>query len=116
MLALRQDLIYAWRSLIAAPQFTLAALLSLAISIAANTSVFSVTSALLLRPLSYPQSDRLVILWNRSPGLGITQDWFSTAQFFDIKTSQPEFEELGLAIGATYNLTSDGSEPERIGA
>jgi len=114
--ALRQDLIYAWRSLSGAPQFTVAALLSLAISIGANTAVFSVANALLLRPLGYPDADRLVILWNRSPGLGILQDWFSTAQYYDIKTSQEDFEQLGLAIGATFNLTGEGNEAERIGA
>src|SRR4051794_25092714 len=104
--ALRQDLGYAWRSLLGAPQFTIAALLSLAMSIGANTAVFSVANALLLRPLGYPDANRLVILWNRSPGLGISQDWFSTAQYYDIKTSQSDFEQLGLAIGATFNLTS----------
>src|SRR5262249_25879021 len=59
--------------------------------------------------------DRLVILWNRSPGLGITQDWFSPAQYLDIKTGHHGFEDVAAAIGATYNLTGDG-EPERIGA
>ena len=53
--------------------FLAAAVLSLALGVGANTAIFSVTSALLLRPLPYPQADRLVILWNRSPGLGITR-------------------------------------------
>lgn len=61
--------------------FTLAALLSVAIGVGANTAIFSVASALLLRPLPYQDSDRLAILWNRSPGLGIGEDWFSTAQY-----------------------------------
>jgi putative ABC transport system permease protein len=86
----------------------------LAIGVGANTAIFSVTSALLLRPLPYANPDRLVILWNRSPGLGITEDWFSTAQYFDIRTRHRGFDELAIAIGANYNLTGDG-EPERIG-
>ena len=49
--------------------------------------------------------DRLVILWNRSPGLGITEDWFSTAQYFDIKTSHRGLEQVAIAIGDNYNLT-----------
>jgi putative ABC transport system permease protein len=89
-------------------------LLSLAIGVGANTAIFSVSSALLLKPLPYAAADRLVILWNRSPGLGITEDWFSTAQFFDIRTRHHGFEDLAIAIGANYNLTGDG-EPERIG-
>src|SRR5215211_5177922 len=96
------------------PGFLAAAVLSLALGIGANTAIFSVASALLLRPLPYAHADRLVILWNRSPGLGITEDWFSTAQYFDVRTRHQGFDELALAIGANYNLTGDG-EPERIG-
>jgi predicted permease len=97
------------------PGFTLTALLSLAIGVGVNTAIFSVASALLLRPLPYADSERLAILWNRSPGLGITEDWFSTAQYFDIKTSQSSFEHVAIAIGGNYNLTGDGGEPVRIG-
>ncbi|PYT93609.1 MAG: hypothetical protein DMG36_09000, partial [Acidobacteria bacterium] len=56
---------FALRSFVKNPGFALAALLSLAIGIGANTSIFSVANALLLRPLPYEGSDRLVILWNR---------------------------------------------------
>ena len=96
------------------PGVTLAAILSLAIGIGANTSIFSIINALLLRPLPYRDADRLVILWNRSPGLNITEDWFSTAQYFDIKTGHHGFEQVAIAIGGNYNLTSKG-EPERVG-
>jgi len=110
-----QDLRYACRSFAKSPGFTAAAVLSLAIGIGANTSIFSVANALLLRPLPYPDVNRLVILWNRSPGLNITQDWFSTAQYFDIKSSHSGFEQLAIAIGGYYNLTGTG-EPERVSA
>ncbi len=86
-----RDLRYAVRSLIAAPAFALAAVASVAIGVGANTAIFSVTSALLLQPLPYPDPDRLVILWNRSPGLGIAEDWFSTAQYFDVRDSHRGF-------------------------
>ncbi|HEV8146493.1 MAG TPA: ABC transporter permease, partial [Bryobacteraceae bacterium] len=114
MNGLVQDLRQAARAFANNPGFTLAALLSLAIGIGANTSIFSVANALLLRPLPYRDADRLAILWNRSPGLNITEDWFSTAQYFDIKNSQSGFEQLAIAIGGNYNLTGDG-EPERVG-
>src|SRR5437762_2336108 len=111
---LTSDLRYALRSFAKNPAFTMAAVLSLAIGIGANTSVFSVASALLLHPLPYEDADRLVILWNRSPGLNIAEDWFSTAQYFDIKTGHHGFEQVAIAIGGNYNLTGNG-EPERIG-
>ncbi len=79
------DLRYSLRTLRKSPSFAVAAILSLAIGIGATAAVFSIANALLLRPLPYKDPDRLVILWNRSPGLGITEDWFSTAQYFDIK-------------------------------
>lgn len=104
----------AFRALGRAPGLTLAAMVSLALGIGANTAIFSVTSALLLRPLPYANPDRLVILWNRSPGLNIAEDWFSTAQFFDIRTRHTGFEHLAIAVGANANLTGDG-EPERVG-
>jgi len=110
-----QDIRFALRSLAKQPWFTLAAVLSLAIGIGANTSIFSVANALLFRPLPYDNPERLAVLWNRSPGLGITQDWFSTAQYFDIKAGHHGFEQVAIAIGGNYNLTGQG-DPERVGA
>src|SRR2546430_2634837 len=112
---LLNDVRYALRSFAKNPGFAAAAVLSLAIGIGANTSVFSIANALLLHPLPYKDADRLVILWNRSPGLDIAEDWFSTAQYFDIKTGHHGFEQVAIAIGGNYNLTGDGGEPERIG-
>ncbi len=114
MRSLLQDVRFALRTFAAAPGFTLTALASLAIGVGANTAMFSVASALLLRPLPYADADRLAILWNRSPGLGITEDWFSTAQYFDIRDGHSGFEALAIAIGGNYNLTGRG-EPERVG-
>ena len=105
---------HALRTLASTPGVTAAAVLSLAIGIGANTALFSVANALLFRPLPYADADRLVILWNRSPGLNIAEDWFSTAQYFDIKTGHRGFEDLAIAIGANYNLTGSG-DPERVG-
>jgi MacB-like periplasmic core domain len=109
------DLRSAIRALVRAPGFAITAIVSVAIGVGANTAIFSVASALLLRPLPYRDADRLVILWNRSPGIGVAEDWFSTAQYFDIVRAHGGFETLAIAIGANWNLTGDG-EPERIGA
>ncbi len=91
-----------------------AAVASLAIGIGANTAVFSVVHALLLKPLKYADAERLAILWNRSPGLDIEEDWFSTAQYFDIRGGHQGFESLAIAIGSNFNLTG-GGDPERVG-
>src|SRR4029077_11453221 len=103
MSTLVRDLRYALRAFAKSPGFTVAAILSLAIGIGATTAIFSIISALLLHPLPYKDADRLVILWNTSPGLGITRDWFSTAQYFDIKSNHHGFEQVGLAIGGNFN-------------
>ena len=103
------------RALRKSPGFTAAAVISLALGIGANTALFSVSAGLLLRPLPYLEPGRLAILWNRSPGLGIAEDWFSTAQYFDIREGQNAFSDVAIAIGAYATLTGRG-EPERVGA
>ncbi len=114
MSTLFQDIRYAFRSFRTTPGLAIAAVLSLGLGIGANTAIFSVASALLLRPLPYADPERLTILWNRSPGLGIEEDWFSTAQYFDIRNSTRSFDQVAIAIGSNVNLTGDG-EPERVG-
>jgi predicted permease len=109
------DVRHAIRLLARSPGFATAAILSLAIGIGANTAIFSVVHALMLSPLPYRDADRLVILWNRSPGLNITRDWFSTAQYFDIKNRHGGFEELAIAFGSDLNLTGE-DRPERVGS
>jgi predicted permease len=94
----------------------LAAVLSLAIGIGANTAIFSAAHAILLKPLPYKDADRLAILWNRSPGLNIAEDWFSTAQYFDIKQQHSGLETVALALGANLSLTGTEGDAVRVGA
>src|SRR3984957_4026571 len=100
-----QDLRYGARMLMKNPGLTLVIVFSLAIGIGANTANFSVMSALLLKPLPYPHADRLAILWLRSPGIGIPQDWPSPGQYHDIQTQNHVFEETAIAIGQNHTLT-----------
>ena len=102
---LLQDLRYAMRSFAKTPGLTALIVLSLAIGIGANTAIFSVTSTLLLKPLPYPAPDRLAILWLRSPGIGIPQDWPSPGQYHDIATQNHVFEDTALAFGDNFTLT-----------
>ncbi len=105
METLWSDLSHGFRTLSKNPGFTAVAVLSLAIGIGANSAIFSVTNALLLRPLPYKDADRLVILWSRSPGLNVPQDWFSPGQYLDVKTQNGVFDETSISIGASFNLT-----------
>ncbi len=100
-----QDLRYGARMLMRNRGLTMVMVLSLAIGIGANTANFSVMSALLLKPLPYPHAERLAILWLRSPGIGIPQDWPSPGQYHDIKTQNHVFEETAIAVGQNYTLT-----------
>jgi len=109
-----QDLRYAARMLRKNPGLTIVVMLSLAIGIGANTAVFSVTNALLLKPLAYPEPDRLADLWLRSPGIGIPEDWPSPGHYNDVKTQSHVFEDIALCIGRNQNLTGL-AQPERVG-
>ena len=104
---LSQDLRYAVRSFAKTPGFSFMIVLSLAIGIGANTAIFSVTSTLLLKPLPYPDPDRIAILWLRSPGIGIPQDWPSPGQYHDIATQNHVFEDTALVLGGSFILTED---------
>ncbi len=113
MQLLVQDIRYALRIFRKSPGLTAVILLSLAIGIGANTAIFSVADALLLRPLPYPDPNRLAILWLRSPGINIPQDWPSPGQYLDIVQQNHVFEETAIAIGSTWTLTGR-DQPERI--
>ncbi|MEP7337962.1 MAG: ABC transporter permease [Acidobacteriota bacterium] len=116
MNTLWRDLCYSLRVLAKTPAFTVVAILSLAIGIGANSAIFSVVNALLLRPLPYQDADRLVILWNRSPGLNIERDWFSPGQYLDIKAENQTFERIAVSIGSSFNLTGLAGQlgPEHV--
>ncbi|MCM3905803.1 MAG: ABC transporter permease, partial [Pyrinomonadaceae bacterium] len=109
METLWQDLGYGFRMLFKNPRFTVVAILSLAIGVGATTAIFSVANALLLRPLPYQNADSLVILWNRSPGLNVAQDWFSPGQYLDIKAENKVFERVAATIDSSFNLTAQGT-------
>jgi hypothetical protein len=87
-----QDFRYAWRMFRKNVLSTLIILASLAIGIGANSAIFSVVDALLLRPLPYPHPDRLAAVWLHSPAIGIFGDWASPGQYIDI---QNENHSLG---------------------
>ena len=101
---LRQDVRYGLRMLRKNLGLTCLILLSLAIGIGANTALFSITNTLLLKPLPYPQPDRLSLLWLRSPGIGIPQDWPSPGQYHDIRTQNHVFDQTAILIDDSFVL------------
>ena len=115
MHAFLQDLRYAIRTLRRSPASTLVIVASLAIGIGANTAIFTVVNALLLKPLPYPDPDRLAILWLRSPGINIPQDWPSPGQYIDLQTENRSFEEMSISQGRSGTLLGF-DQPERVEA
>src|ERR1700722_20821748 len=113
MRSILSDFRFGFRTLFKSPGLTLVIVLSLAIGIGANTAIFSVVNALLLKPLPYPNPDRLAVLWLRSPGLGIPQDWPSPGEFIDIQTQNRVFGEMAISQGNSMTLTGR-DQPERV--
>ena len=113
MNALLQDLRYALRTLRKNLMMTSVIAVSLAIGIGANSAIFSVVDALLLRPLPYPEPDRLAAVWLHSPSLGILRDWPSPGEYIDIQKENHSFEQMALAQGRVFVLTGR-EQPERI--
>jgi predicted permease len=101
------DLRYALRGLARAPGFALAAILTLALGIGAVTSIFSVADAVLLRPLPYPQSDRLVIVWEQLRTFGYDRFPMSFETFQNYST-QPIFESAAAVLPFDGTLTGAG--------
>jgi predicted permease len=108
-----QDLRYALRMLRKNAALTVVIVASLAIGIGANSAIFSVVDALLLRPLPYPRPDRLAAIWLHSPGIGIFRDWPSPGQYIDLQNENRSFQEMALAQSRTFTLTGR-DQPERI--
>jgi predicted permease len=108
-----QDVRYALRMLQKNLVLTLVIVASLAIGIGANTAIFSVVDALLLRPLPYPQPDRLAAVWLHSPAIGIYQDWPSPGQYLDLQHENHSFEQMALTQSRPFVLAGR-EQPERV--
>src|ERR1051325_1399619 len=112
METLTQDIRYAVRSLIRYPAFTLLAVLTLALGIGANTAIFSVVNALLLRPLPFTEPNKLLQLWEVSIKQDKRRD-VSYPNFADWRDQNQSFQQIAAYSDRTFNLTED-AEPERI--
>src|SRR5215472_702344 len=117
MSTLLQDLKYGLRMLMKNPGFTAVAVLTLALGIGANTAIFSVVNAVLLRPLAYRDPDRLVMLWEGNRAEGIDQELVTGPDFIDWRRQNSVFENMAYWAGfpgsTEFNLA--GAEgPEKV--
>ncbi len=110
-----QDIRYGARMLLKHPGFTLIAVLTLALGIGANTAIFSVVNAVLIRALPYRDADRIVTLWQRNNQSGAKENGASPANFFDWQNRSQAFTEMSAAEPYSLNLTGQ-DEPEAFRA
>src|SRR5262245_31788664 len=108
------DLRLALRSLIRQPGFTLVAILTLGLGIGATTAIFTVVDAVILQPLPYPDSNRVVVLQSRNPGFPNPIS-LSVLNYPDIRDQATSFARVGVVRNVTMNLTGT-DEPVRIPA
>jgi predicted permease len=110
---LLQDVRFAARTLAKSPGTTVAAVLTLALAIGANTTMFGVVNAVVLRPLPYPDADRLVRVRGSLPSIGAEQLPMSPPEFADVRDRVPAFESVAAVGTLNRTVTGDG-EPERV--
>jgi putative ABC transport system permease protein len=110
-----KELRYAARTLVKRPGFSLIAVLTLALGIGANTAIFSVVNATLLRPLPFKDPERVVMVWGFLPKLAQTADKLPTSapNFEDLKAESKTFERLAAFRSWSWQLTGSG-EPELL--
>jgi putative ABC transport system permease protein len=116
MTTLWQDLLYGFRMLIKKPGFTAVAALSVALGIAANTIIFSLINTTLLRPLPYPEADRVMIVWSMPLQRPDQRNNVNVSSFFAFRDRSQSFESIGAFNGGVANIGAehDGAPAERI--
>src|SRR6185503_16879025 len=114
MNSLLQDFRFGVRMLIKNPIFTLIAVVTLGLGIGANTAIFSVVDAVLLRPLPYPEANRLVFLWSTMKSQGVPIASSALPDYYGWRDRNQVFEGLAGFYNGDFNLSSTGSTPELI--
>ena len=113
MEALLQDVRYGLRMLVKKPTFTIVAVLTLALGVGANTAIFSIVNAVLLRSLPFRDPDRLVRIYFNNPGVGLRGVRFSVPEFDDLRTQTNVFEDVSVIVYGPTNLTG-AKQPEHL--
>ncbi|HEX7136225.1 MAG TPA: ABC transporter permease, partial [Vicinamibacterales bacterium] len=108
-----RDVRHACRNLLKSPGFALVTVLTLALGVGANTAIFSVVNAVILRPLAYPQPDRLVYISSQFPRQGFDQFWLSPPEFLEFQERTRAFSTVGAYVAQQANLTTP-DRPRRV--
>ncbi len=112
METLLRDIRYGIRSLLKYPGFTAIAIVTLALGIGANTAIFSLVSAVLLKPLPFPEADHLVMVWEDASVVGFPRDDAAPGNYAEWKNQQTTFADMAAMTARSFTLTGDG-EAER---
>ena len=115
METIMQDIRYGLRSLMRQPAFALVAVCSLALGIGANTAIFSLVNAVLLKPLEFAEPERLVMVWEAAPEIGFPLGDAAVANYIDWKSQNTVFDDMAAVSFRSFNITGDG-EPEKVQA
>ena len=107
----KRDLRYSVRSLLRSPGFAITAFLLITIGIGANAAIFTLADFVLVRPLPFPESERLVKVWEKHPGYSMRE--LSPANYRDIKAANTSFASLAAYTDIAMNLVGQG-EPQRV--
>jgi putative ABC transport system permease protein len=109
------DIQYAIRNIGKKPFFYAIVILTLALGIGANAAIFTVVNAVLLRPLPFPQPDRLMMLWTYNPRQGFDKDVGTYPNFQDWKRASGSFDRMSGVFGASMTLTGNGDPAQLTG-
>lgn len=116
MQILYQDLRYGLRMLLNKPGFAVVAVITLALGIGANTAIFSVVNAVLLRPLPYREPVKLVRVYTEFPTMNLRKFWMSAPEFLDIQNEADSWESIGAWTITGRNVATSNDEPLRVTA
>jgi len=105
MSRLFQDLRYGCRTLRKSAMFTAIAIWTLALGVGANSAIFTLVNAVLLRPLPFPEPDRLVFIWEDTNLFGLKDSVVSLANYADWRAQNHVFQQMGALESRTYRLT-----------
>ncbi|HEV8598884.1 MAG TPA: ABC transporter permease [Gemmatimonadales bacterium] len=112
---LLRDVRYAFRSLRRSPGYLVTVVLTLALGIAANTSIFSIANGVLLKPLPYREPERLMILWDGLDWMGVPEAWVTGPEVVRLRREARSFEGFAALRSGSATLDgNDGAEPQQV--